>query len=119
MTEALGSEVDIRMNKAAAKISMKNSIETTTDDFTEAANEHEKSLKPCRVECEDGSSFIADFIVCTVPLGCLKDGQVKFEPELPASKQAAINRLEFGPLNKVVLSLHSHIPIEINSFHNN
>lgn len=101
VAEALGSQVDIRMNKAVTKILMQNSIEKTTDDFTEAAIEHEKNLKPCKVECEDGSSFNADYIVCTVPLGCLKDGQVKFEPELPAWKQAAINRLEFGPLNKV------------------
>ena len=42
-------------------------------------------------------------VIVTVPLGCLKAGDIAFEPPLPAWKAAAIARLGFGDLNKVVL----------------
>ncbi|PIN00005.1 Amine oxidase [Handroanthus impetiginosus] len=47
--------------------------------------------------------FQADMVLCTVPLGVLKKGTIKFEPELPERKQAAIERLGFGLLNKVAM----------------
>jgi monoamine oxidase len=39
----------------------------------------------------------------TVPLGVLKAGGIAFDPPLPAPKQAAIERLDMGNLEKVVL----------------
>ncbi|KAI1870197.1 hypothetical protein JX265_006367 [Neoarthrinium moseri] len=56
-----------------------------------------------RVECEDGFSIDADYVVSTIPLGVLKHGSVKFDPPLPAWKTDAISRLGFGILNKVIL----------------
>ncbi|KAJ0103074.1 hypothetical protein Patl1_04557 [Pistacia atlantica] len=47
--------------------------------------------------------FQADMVLCTVPLGVLKKGTIKFEPELPQRKLAAIERLGFGLLNKVAM----------------
>lgn len=47
--------------------------------------------------------FQADMVLCTVPLGVLKKRTIKFEPELPRRKLAAIERLGFGLLNKVAL----------------
>lgn len=47
--------------------------------------------------------FVADKAVVTFPLGVLKQASVKFEPPLPESKQAAIERLGMGVLNKVYL----------------
>ncbi|KAK3180612.1 hypothetical protein K4F52_008078 [Lecanicillium sp. MT-2017a] len=58
---------------------------------------------PATIECEDGSTVESDAIVCTVPLGVLKHGNVEFEPALPSWKAQAIDRLGFGILNKVVL----------------
>lgn len=55
------------------------------------------------VECEDGEVIAADYVVNTIPLGVLKQGTVRFEPELPLWKQNAIERLGFGVLNKVIL----------------
>ncbi|OAA43173.1 vacuolar protein sorting 33A-like protein [Metarhizium rileyi] len=55
------------------------------------------------IESEDGATVNADNVVCTIPLGVLKQGNVKFEPALPAWKTGAIERLGFGILNKVVL----------------
>ncbi|KOS19338.1 Lysine-specific histone demethylase 1A [Escovopsis weberi] len=63
------------------------------DSFDEAAS----------VECEDGTLVEADAVVCTIPLGVLKQGSIQFEPPLPPWKTDAIERLGFGILNKVVL----------------
>lgn len=41
--------------------------------------------------------------IVTLPLGVLKQAEVKFEPSLPAWKQSAIDRLAMGVLNKVYL----------------
>lgn len=55
------------------------------------------------IESEDGVTVHADNVVCTMPLGVLKQGNVSFEPPLPDWKTGAIDRLGFGILNKVVL----------------
>lgn len=55
------------------------------------------------IECEDGRVVEADTVVCTAPLGVLKQDTLAFEPPLPTWKQGAIDRLGFGVLNKVVL----------------
>ncbi|GAB2284560.1 Lysine-specific histone demethylase 1 2 [Dionaea muscipula] len=47
--------------------------------------------------------FQADMILCTVPLGVLKQKAIRFEPELPKRKLDAIDRLGFGLLNKVAM----------------
>ncbi|KAL6975376.1 Lysine-specific histone demethylase 1 2 [Sarracenia purpurea var. burkii] len=47
--------------------------------------------------------FQADIALCTVPLGVLKRRGIRFEPELPERKLAAIDRLGFGLLNKVAM----------------
>ncbi|KAI1376262.1 flavin-containing amine oxidoreductase-domain containing protein [Hypoxylon crocopeplum] len=56
-----------------------------------------------RVECEDGFSIEADYVVSTIPLGVLKHGNVEFNPPLPPSKADAISRLGYGILNKIIL----------------
>lgn len=58
---------------------------------------------PATIESEDGATVSADSVVCTIPLGVLKQGNINFEPALPAWKTGAIQRLGFGILNKVVL----------------
>ncbi|PHH63013.1 hypothetical protein CDD81_6344 [Ophiocordyceps australis] len=61
------------------------------------------SSGPALVEAEDGSTIEADYVVCTVPLGVLKQGTMAFDPPLPPCKTGVIERLGFGILNKVVL----------------
>ncbi|KAL6633521.1 hypothetical protein ACP70R_026192 [Stipagrostis hirtigluma subsp. patula] len=51
----------------------------------------------------DKQAFRGDMVLCTVPLGVLKKGDIEFVPELPAQKKEAIYRLGFGLLNKVVM----------------
>ncbi|KAL6769683.1 hypothetical protein ACKKBG_A31975 [Auxenochlorella protothecoides x Auxenochlorella symbiontica] len=48
-------------------------------------------------------TFRADAAVVTVPLGCLKAGDVEFRPALTPRKLGAVARINFGTLNKVVL----------------
>jgi len=55
-----------------------------------------------RVRTTDGQEFEADKAVVTLPLGVLQAGRVRFTPELPAEKQAAINNLRMGPVIKLV-----------------
>ncbi len=40
-------------------------------------------------------------VIVTVPLGCLKAGDVTFDPPLPPWKAEAVTKLGFGDLNKV------------------
>jgi len=47
--------------------------------------------------------FHADAVVVTTPLGVLKRGGIAFNPPLSEHKRAAISRLGFGNLNKVIL----------------
>jgi monoamine oxidase len=51
----------------------------------------------------DKQAFHGDMVLCTVPLGVLKKGDIKFVPELPVRKKDAIQRLGYGLLNKVVM----------------
>lgn len=55
------------------------------------------------IECEDGAIIEADSIICTIPLGVLKQKSVEFDPPLPSWKDDTVGRLGFGILNKVVL----------------
>lgn len=51
----------------------------------------------------DRAEFRADQVVITLPLGVLKAGSVRFEPDLPPSKKEAISKLGMGVLNKCYL----------------
>ncbi|CAK9159677.1 unnamed protein product [Ilex paraguariensis] len=55
-----------------------------------------------------GQIFDGDMALCTVPLGVLKSGSIKFIPELPQRKLDGIKRLGFGLLNKVAM-LFPHV----------
>lgn len=52
----------------------------------------------------DGASLTADHVVVTVPLGVLRSGELAFDPPLPDDKTAALARLGWGKLEKVVLT---------------
>ncbi|KAL2890149.1 flavin containing amine oxidoreductase [Ceratocystis lukuohia] len=58
----------------------------------------------CAVICEDGTTIDADYVVCSIPLGVLKAGNVCFDPPLPEWKKGAIKRIGYGVLNKVILT---------------
>ena len=55
------------------------------------------------VTSKTGEVFEGSACVVTVPLGCLKNGDVTFSPPLSANKTASVARLGFGRLNKIAL----------------
>lgn len=56
-----------------------------------------------QVTLENGEIMQADCVVVTTPLGCLKQRNIQFIPDLPQWKQDSIDRLAVGCVNKVVL----------------
>lgn len=58
----------------------------------------------CGVELETNmGTYRARSTICTVPLGVLKSGDMRFEPALPKEKENAINRIGWGTVAKVGL----------------
>lgn len=56
------------------------------------------------IACDNGKTFLCDHVICTLPLGVLKDKAASlFTPPLPQHKQEAIERLLFGTVNKIFL----------------
>lgn len=55
-----------------------------------------------RVVAADGTTYSADHVIITLPLGVLQAGRVQFVPALPAAKQDAIDRLTSAPVIKLV-----------------
>ncbi|XP_074039194.1 spermine oxidase [Leptinotarsa decemlineata] len=60
----------------------------------------------CNVEviCDNGKKFLGDHVICTLPLGVLKQSANNmFQPPLPDYKLEAIDRLLFGTVDKILL----------------
>ncbi|XP_050085685.1 spermine oxidase [Anopheles aquasalis] len=56
------------------------------------------------VECDNGTIYEADHVICTLPLGVLKEqGEVIFAPALPQYKMDSIESLLFGTVDKIFL----------------
>lgn len=56
------------------------------------------------VVCENGEKLYADHVICTIPLGVLKENvNTLFCPPLPEDKFEAIERLLFGTVDKIFL----------------
>ena len=82
IAERLIGGIDVRLSHAVRRISYTESgVEVLTDQ----------------------GPFTADRVVVTLPLGVLKAGVVEFSPGLPADKLGALDRLDMGLLNKVVM----------------
>lgn len=91
--ESLGKGLHIQLNHTVTEISY------SVTDYSE------KNGLNCKVKVStsNGTEFLGDAVLITVPLGCLKANAIKFSPSLPQWKQSSIHRLGFGVLNKVVL----------------
>ncbi len=50
-----------------------------------------------------GEDFEGDFVIVTLPLGVLKDGDVRFDPIFSTAKKNAIKKLGVGNINKVAM----------------
>lgn len=78
----------IRFNKNVQKI-----------NYSTHSNDGEMNI-----ECADGSSFVANHLICTVSLGVLKKHHLRlFEPILPTWKIVAIEGLTYGTVDKIYI----------------
>ena len=55
------------------------------------------------VTAADGRQLAARAAVCTLPVGVLRSDTVRFVPELPQAKRAALEHIVMGPVVKVLL----------------
>jgi len=83
VVDVLASGVDVHLGTAAVE------VEVTQDGV--------------HVHCADGHTEVGSHVVVTVPLGVLKQGSLRFTPELPPERTAAIERLGFGRYEKVAM----------------
>jgi lysine-specific histone demethylase 1 len=59
------------------------------------------------VSTSSNSSYSGDVVVVSLPLGVLKEGRIKFVPELPLDKLQSIRKLGYGLINKVILTFEN------------
>lgn len=69
----------------------------------QAVHQIQNSPQGVRVTTASGAAYRARRLCCTVPLGVLKAGSIRFDPPLPPAKAQAIGRLGMGLLDKIVL----------------
>ncbi|KAK4490443.1 hypothetical protein RD792_001120 [Penstemon davidsonii] len=81
--KALSRDIDIRLNHRVKRV---------INGFNKVV-----------ITVEDGTNFVADAAIITVPLGILKANLIEFEPKLPEWKQSAISDLGVGNENKIAL----------------
>lgn len=101
--ELTGAHVLLRSGYGALVAKMARGIDIRLRNIIERV---EHGSEGVRVHTRQGV-FTADALVCTLPLGVLKGGSVRFEPPLPPGHRAAIARLSMGALDKVVLRFPS------------
>ncbi|KAF4665740.1 hypothetical protein FOZ61_010547 [Perkinsus olseni] len=63
------------------------------------------------VTARDGAEYFARACICTVPLGVLQQGRLRFVPELPSAQRESIGRLGTGTSEKVFLGWDKVDPI--------
>ena len=76
-----------------------DSDKTITDESKTSTNIDGK----VQIICDTNEIFFADHVICTFPLGVLKESPNLFEPQLPEYKQESVERLLYGTVNKIFL----------------
>ncbi|XP_053669994.1 peroxisomal N(1)-acetyl-spermine/spermidine oxidase [Anopheles nili] len=79
-------------------------VATEEQKSSETARIIKSSTANVVVECENGNVYEADHVICTLPLGVLKEqGETMFVPALPQYKIESIDSLLFGTVDKIFL----------------
>ncbi|CAL7940039.1 unnamed protein product [Xylocopa violacea] len=85
---------------AVTKIRWQRNKSTNSDNFNNCSNTNPS----IEIQCENGKTILAEHLICTLPLGVLKEkANDIFEPSLPNCKLEAISRLLFGTVDKIFL----------------
>jgi monoamine oxidase len=72
-------------------------------EFGFAARTIEWSPDGVAIRDGDGREYSARAAISTLPAGVLQSGAVRFEPELPETKCAALRQMVMGPVLKVIM----------------
>lgn len=89
-----------------------NEIPEETEEDEDDGNESDRTItdepsskndSTVQIICETNEVLYADHVICTVPLGVLKESPKLFEPQLPEFKQESIQNLLFGTVDKIFL----------------
>ncbi|VEN34333.1 unnamed protein product [Callosobruchus maculatus] len=100
------SRANTSSEKESADSDSGDSDRTVVDVTSSRESSCEKTLERHDIEvlCENGERYLADHVICTLPLGVLKQtAKDMFIPSLPVYKLEAIERLLFGTVDKILL----------------
>lgn len=98
-----GSNSSTKTVKSAAE-SIASSAQSSRSASVCATPLHRRLHPNVMIECENGVKFYADHVICTVPLGVIKEtAETLFVPSLPPDKRDAIEKLHYGTVNKIYL----------------
>lgn len=65
----------------------------------------------------DSGSYESSFVICTLPLGVLKSGDVKFAPTLPKSQRRRIKKVGMGNVTKLAMKFdQAYWPTDVQYF---
>ncbi|XP_054717493.1 spermine oxidase-like, partial [Uloborus diversus] len=91
----------IRLQSEVKHIRWKMKPEDPAKDDEKTSGNKSKRIS---IECEDGSKWLTNHVIITLPLGVLKaKAKDMFDPSLPEYKLECINNLSFGAVNKIYL----------------
>lgn len=79
-------------------------ISISYDEETERVNVQTKSTKPSEDQIDSQNTYTAEYAVCTLPLGVLQKRPPKFSPPLSLRRKEAIERIQMGLLNKIIIT---------------
>lgn len=86
-----------------SKVSNPSMLEHPSDQ-ADTTDKPKKRSNHIEVICDNGKKFTANHIICTIPLGVLKEKvDTLFEPKLPQFKLESIERLLFSAVDKIYL----------------
>mmetsp|Transcript_24561 Transcript_24561/g.36038 ORF Transcript_24561/g.36038 Transcript_24561/m.36038 type:complete len:409 (-) Transcript_24561:108-1334(-) len=75
-----------------------------------AKTDEEGATGKVKIVCEDDTEYMADKVICTIPLAVLKkgDGMIKFDPPLPETKRKSIDAIDMPPGCRILFDMKSN-----------
>lgn len=104
----------IKWKRKKTPVTSPSGLNNIPEEAEEDGNESDKTITDepktsssidgrVQIVCDTNEIFYADHVICTIPLGVLKDNPKIFDPPLPDYKQESIDRLLYGTVNKIFL----------------
>lgn len=84
---------------------------------TSGAAGDDNSATAVTLTLENGTKYIAKKVICAVPVSILKAGDIRFVPELPTSKQRALEKTSMPPGFKVAIKFKEKLFLDASYDH--